>query len=96
MEQDSARTLRPYHQLLAVQYFSAMRFLAGVLTFVALTAFRIGAMHEEWTPSECAAIQSLSLASAGPPPADPSNKFADDPRARRARGVGTNAGCAAG
>jgi len=34
-----------------------------------------------WTQSEVAVLQSLSLASLGPVPADPSNAVADDPRA---------------
>lgn len=49
---------------------------------VAVAAFRFGASGpgDEWTPAERSAIHSLSLATAGPPPIDPSNRYADDPR----------------
>jgi cytochrome c peroxidase len=37
--------------------------------------------RQAWSPQEVATLRSLSLASLGPVPADPSNAVADDPRA---------------
>ncbi len=55
--------------------------LFAVTLPVAAAAFKAGAsISDEWTPAERAAIRSLSLASAGAPPADPSNRYANDPR----------------
>src|SRR5690349_11553477 len=34
-----------------------------------------------WTPAELALLRSLSIRTLGPVPADPSNRYADDPRA---------------
>jgi cytochrome c peroxidase len=51
--------------------------LALAATGFAATRFAPGA----WTPKERELLRSLSLASLGPLPPDPSNRYADDPRA---------------
>lgn len=50
---------------------------------VAVAAFRFGAAapQDDWTVTERAAIRSLWLGTAGPPPPVPSNRYADDRRA---------------
>ena len=44
-------------------------------------AFAANRPSMEWTAEEIAELESMSLASLEPPPADPTNRFADDPRA---------------
>ncbi len=44
-------------------------------------AAAVHAPRSTWSSSERATLRSLSLASLGPLPADPSNRYADDPRA---------------
>lgn len=73
---DHARTgktmgLRPLH--------------VGALAAVALIAVAVvmsaGGRRDDWTKDELASLRSLSLSSMPPLPADPSNAYADDPRA---------------
>jgi cytochrome c peroxidase len=45
--------------------------------------YALSAASARWTPQERALLHSLSLASLGPLPADPSNRFADDSAAAR-------------
>ena len=56
--------------------------LAGCAALaIVLIAALAAARRERWTDEERETLKSLSLASLGPLPADPSNKYADDPRA---------------
>lgn len=56
---------------------------AGMLgaTFVSSAAARGRSSAPRWSAAERTMLRSLSLASLGPLPADPSNRYADDPRA---------------
>ena len=55
--------------------------LAVALPVVVCSAW-IGGSVEEWSPEQKTLLASLSLASLGPLPADPSNRVADDPAAQ--------------
>ena len=55
--------------------------LAIALPVVACSAW-IGGSVEKWSPEQKTMLASLSLASIGTLPADPSNRVADDPAAR--------------
>ncbi len=59
------------------------RWLAVIaLALVAACVPALGAQRGlDWTPEELAAIDTLWIGNLPPPPADPSNRFADDPRA---------------
>src|SRR5687768_8070594 len=59
------------------------RFVAPiVVTVLSLTiGYATHTPAEEWTDAQIAELESMSLASLEPPPVDPTNKFADDPRA---------------
>ena len=52
--------------------------VGGVITGFARTVAR---SSDVWTAEELATLRSLAISSAGAPPADPSNRYADDPRA---------------
>lgn len=54
---------------------------AAALCAAAFLHFRGEGSIHSWTPAERAILESLSLESLGPPPPDPSNGVADDPRA---------------
>src|SRR6188508_2008332 len=51
----------------------------GLLAIVPIAA--LAGRRDQWTPKERETLRLLSLASLGPLPADPSNRFADDARA---------------
>jgi cytochrome c peroxidase len=60
--------------------------VAGGLALVLLSAAALYALslaRPRWSPQERALLRSLSLASLGPLPADPSNRYADDTLAAR-------------
>jgi cytochrome c peroxidase len=62
----------------------ATRLLLKLATCAALATVLVAALagrRDGWTPKERATLRSLSLASLGPLPADPSNRYADDARA---------------
>jgi cytochrome c peroxidase len=62
-----------------------MRRLALVLAValpIAVCSAWMGGSGEKWSPEEKTMLASLSLASLGPLPADPSNRVADDPAAQ--------------
>lgn len=56
--------------------------LASALPVVACSAWIGAGAREQWTPEQKTMLASLSLASLGPLPADPSNRVADDPAAQ--------------
>ncbi len=60
-----------------------LRFVLAAL--IALVALDVGDLEAEdanlWTDSELATLRSLWIGSLGPIPADPSNKYADNPKA---------------
>ncbi|HEU4631236.1 MAG TPA: cytochrome c peroxidase [Gemmatimonadaceae bacterium] len=59
---------------------------AGLLALVlasAAAAYAMSSAGARWTPAERALLRSLTLASLGPLPADPSNRWADDSAAAR-------------
>lgn len=58
----------------------ALVMLAALAALTACAAL-LPARAVEWTPDELAAIRSLWIGSLPPPPPDPSNRWADDPRA---------------
>ncbi len=58
-----------------------MRRLAAALA--ALTLGGAAGAQPTWSPADLATLKSLSIASLGPAPADPSNRVADDPAAAR-------------
>ena len=60
---------------------AAIVFGVGVLVLVTAGAGELRARSSGWTAAERALLRSLSLASLGPLPADPSNRYADDARA---------------
>jgi cytochrome c peroxidase len=62
----------------------ATRLLLKLATCAALATVLVAALagrRDGWTPKERETLRSLSLASLGPLPADPSNRYADDARA---------------
>ena len=62
----------------------ATRLMLKLVTCAALATVLVAALAgrgERWTPKERETLRSLSLASLGPLPADPSNRYADDARA---------------
>ena len=52
-----------------------------VVALAALAAIPAARAAEAWSSAELAELRPFSLAELGAPPADPSNRFADDPRA---------------
>jgi len=61
-------------------------FLAGIVASILVCTTTLGAVSRRparWTPEERKLLRSLSLASQGPVPADPSNRYADDSTAAR-------------
>jgi cytochrome c peroxidase len=62
----------------------ASRLMLKLAACAALATVLVGALagrRGEWTAKERETLRSLSLASLGPLPADPSNRVADDARA---------------
>jgi cytochrome c peroxidase len=62
----------------------ATRLLLKLATCAALATVLVAALagrRDGWTPKERETLRALSLASLGPLPADPSNRYADDARA---------------
>src|SRR5215204_3129895 len=62
----------------------ASRLLLKLAACVALATVLVAALagrRDRWSSEERETLKSLSLSSLGPLPADPSNRFADDPRA---------------
>jgi cytochrome c peroxidase len=57
----------------------AIAILAVMLAILAIYALRLNGPR--WTGAEIATLRSLWIGSLGPPPVDPSNAVADDPRA---------------
>ena len=55
--------------------------LAGCATLAIALVAALAGRRDQWSTEERETLKSLSLASLGPLPADPSNKFADDARA---------------
>ena len=55
--------------------------LAGCAALVIALVAALAARRDGWSNEQREVLKSLSLASLGPLPADPSNRFADDPRA---------------
>jgi cytochrome c peroxidase len=55
--------------------------LAASTALATLLVAALAARRERWGVEERGTLRSLSLSSLGPLPADPSNQFADDPRA---------------
>src|SRR5687767_8307445 len=55
--------------------------LAACAAVATLLVAALAGRRERWSSEERETLRSLSLASLGPLPADPSNRFADDPRA---------------
>ena len=60
----------------------AAKFLAIALPVVVCTAWMGMRSAEKWSPEQKTMLASLSLASLGPLPTDPSNRVADDPAAQ--------------
>jgi cytochrome c peroxidase len=58
-----------------------IRRLAGCSMLAIVPIAALAGRRSEWTAKERETLRSLSLASLGPMPADPSNRFADDARA---------------
>jgi cytochrome c peroxidase len=58
-----------------------IRGLAGCSMLAIVPIAALAGRRSEWTAKERETLRSLSLASHGPMPADPSNRFADDARA---------------
>ena len=58
-----------------------IRRLAGCSMLAIVPIAALAGRRSEWTAKERETLRSLSLASLGPLPADPSNRFADDARA---------------
>jgi cytochrome c peroxidase len=58
-----------------------IRGLAGCSMLAIVPIAALAGRRSEWTAKERETLRSLSLASLGPMPADPSNRFADDARA---------------
>ena len=58
-----------------------MRKLGLLLTFVALAAAQPSARADDWSPAQIDQLRSLWIGGLPPLPPDPSNKYADDPRA---------------
>jgi cytochrome c peroxidase len=58
-----------------------IRRLAGCSMLAIVPIAALAGRRSEWTGKERETLRSLSLASLGPMPADPSNRFADDARA---------------
>jgi len=56
-------------------------FAAVAIPVVVCSAWIGGSLGGKWSPEEKKVLESLSLASLGPLPADPSNRVADDPTA---------------
>ncbi|HEX8384554.1 MAG TPA: cytochrome c peroxidase, partial [Rubricoccaceae bacterium] len=56
--------------------------VAATLVTTAL-AYGASAVRPRWTPEERETLRSLSIEALGPVPADPSNRYADDPAAAR-------------
>ncbi|MEJ2324963.1 MAG: cytochrome-c peroxidase, partial [Nitrospirota bacterium] len=57
---------------------------AGALALLAAQAFAVHpAGPHAWSDSEKNVLRSLWIGSLGPLPADPSNKYAEDPKAAR-------------
>src|ERR687894_396146 len=62
----------------------ARRLLLKLAACAALATVLVAALagrRQRWSSEERETLRSLSLASLGPVPTDPSNRFADDPRA---------------
>ena len=55
--------------------------LAACATLATVLVAALAGRRDGWTAKERETLRSLSLASLGPLPADPSNRYADDARA---------------
>ena len=56
-------------------------FILAVGTFITMLACAPTSAADRWSPIEIEALKSLWIGSLEPPPGDPTNRYADDPRA---------------